>query len=266
MNIQTIPREQKSVKKSFYPKLDAFLSLDYPNIELKLLGYYLDALGYPSMVETFRGGADLHVRTASGIFGKQESAVTDIERQTGKTLNFSIVYGGGMPTLLRQGVASDPKQALDILRKFHSAWPGIGWQTKRQKANHGTLAWWIDKRLVERGYITTLWGRHLHPRSDHAALNALVQGCAADLMKWALVNVHRELQQRKMKSHLVVTVHDNAVLDCAASELEFLAEHVPDWMTYKEVQNIVPIRPAPEVSYDSWADLKAWERTIPRVA
>lgn len=246
------------MKRAFRPKLDAFLSLDYPNIELKLLAYYLTTLGFPSMAEAFRGGADLHVRTASGVYGIDEADVTDAQRQTGKRLNFSIVYGGGMPTLIRQGVASDANEALQLLRGFHGAWPGIGWQRKNAEAAHGTMAWHIQRRISQRGYIATLWGRHLRPAGAHKALNALVQGCAADLMKWALNNVHRKLKEGGFKSHLVLTVHDNAMLDCVDRELGELAEVVPGWMTYDPVEAVVPITPDPEVSWETWADLTKW--------
>jgi DNA polymerase-1 len=258
MNIQTIPRDQKDVKRSFRPKLDAFLSLDYPNIELKLLAWYLDSLGYPSMGEAFRNGLDLHIATAAGIYGLPFDEVTDAQRQVGKRLNFSIVYGGGIPTLVRQGVAADATEALELLRGFHGAWPGIGWQRKHVEAPHGTMSWHIQNRLKERGYITTLWGRHLRPQESHKALNALVQGCAADLMEWALINVDDHLKELGMKSHLVLTVHDNAMLDCAEDELDALVSLVPGWMTYDLVEKVVPISPEPEVSFDTWADLKKW--------
>lgn len=259
MNVQNIPREDKVVKAAFVPKLDAFFFADYPNIELKLLAYYLDALGHPSMAQAFRDGADLHVRTAAGVYGVSEDAINDKQRQTGKRLNFSIVYGGGIPTLIEQGVARDGKEALDLLRGFHGAWPGIGWSSKVRKADPGTLMSLIEAKVSERGYITTLWGRHLHPRSMHSALNALIQGCAADLMKWALVRTHHGIRDAGLESHLVNVVHDEVMIDARIPELPWLAANVPDLMTYDPVQAIVPIRPEPDVSYTTWADKAPYE-------
>lgn len=261
MNVQNIPREDKSVKGAFRPKLDALFFADYPNIELKLLAYYLDAIGHPSMADYFRNDPDpdLHIRTASGMYGVPIGEVTDDQRQKGKTLNFSIVYGGGIPTLLKQGAAADAHEALNMLRAFHGAWPGIGWESKRQSAAPDTLMGHIKRRVESRGYVTTLWGRHLHPRSLHSSLNALIQGCAADLMKWALIEVHRWTRQEKLTSHIINTVHDELQMDALKSELPLLAMKVPDLMTYAPVQLIVPIRPEPDVSYTTWSNKEAYE-------
>lgn len=262
MNVQNIPRDDKVVKQAFVPKLDAFLFADYPNIEAKLLAYYLERIGFPSMADFFREDplGDLHVKTASMMYGIPESEVTDVERQPAKRCNFSIIYGGGIPTLIDQGVAKDAKEAVSILKRYHGAWPGIGWHSKREPAAPHTLNGRIiatvkaRKTATEPGYITTLWGRHLHPRSEHSALNALVQGCAADLLKWALVNIHRFTVENDLRSHLVNQVHDEVMLDVTEDELPLLAYEVPGLMTYEPVNKLVPIRPDPEVSYTTWAD------------
>ncbi len=257
MNFQNIPRDDKSVKQAFIPKNDAFLFADYPNIELKLLALYLDNRGWPSMKDTFLAGEDLHRRTAAGLFGNDYDKVTDKERQVGKRLNFSIVYGGGMPTLMRQ-LGCTPAEALDLLRAYHSTWPGIGWESKRRDAEPGTLIHGIKQRLAERGYITTLYGRHLHPRSLHSALNALCQGCAADLMKWAMTNTSRELRLGGYRSHIVNMVHDELILDALGEELPRLAANLPDWMTDPRIEAVVPIKPECEVSYTTWADKETY--------
>lgn len=255
MNIQNIPRSDKTIKTAFVPKLDAFMFCDYPSIELKILAWYLDSMGWASMAEKFRAGADLHRASAAGIFGIPEDAVTDEQRQVGKVLNFSVCYGGGTRTLIRQGVARDYPEAMTILRAFHSTWPGIGWETKRQPAVPGTLIHAIKHRMAQRGYITTLYGRRLHPLEMHAALNRLCQGCAADLMKWAMVRVYDGLRESGYKSHMVNTVHDEIMLDCADAEVtDNLHEDVPNWMTDPMLEDVVPIKPGVEVSRTTWAD------------
>lgn len=256
LNVQNIPRKDTTVKGAFKPKLDALFFCDYPNIELKLLAWYLDNIGHPSMADFFRDdpGGDLHIVTAAGVYNKPLSQVTEEERQVGKTLNFSIVYGGGTPTLIKQGVAADFSEALDMLRQFHTTWPGIGWATKSRPASEGTFAWHIAKRMAERGYISTLWGRHLHPRSPHSSINALCQGCAADLIKWAMIQVHEWMEKEGLVSHMVNMVHDDLMLDAVEYELPQLARVVPDLMTYKLIQDVVPIRPEPEVSFTTWAE------------
>lgn len=259
MNIQTMPRKDKVVKAAFVPKLDAFMAFDYPNIELKLLAFYLESVGWPSMADVFRAGADLHLETAAGVLGKPADTLTDAERQDyGKVPNFSIVYGGGMPTIMSQLNFTAP-EALAFLRAYHAKWPGIGWESKRRPADHGTLVAGIKERVNTRGYITTLYGRHLHPRSMHSALNALCQGCAADLIKWAMVQVDDSLKYHGMRSHIANMVHDDLLLDCVAEEIPALAASVPQWMTDPRIQAVVPIVPEPEISFTNWAEMAPYQ-------
>ena len=231
MNLQTIPRKDKTIKRAFVPKLDYLVFADYPNIEMKVLAFYLDSIGYPSMKEAFHRGEDLYVTTAAGIYGIDQGAVADEQRQVGKVLNLSITYGGGMPTIMEQLNYSAP-EALNVLKKFHGTWPGIGWNTKRNPAPAHTLIGMILRQVKERatadepGYVRTLWGRHLHPKADHAALNNLCQGCAADLMKWAMVEAHRKLAG--MDSHIVNMVHDELVLDVTSAELSLVCSELPE--------------------------------------
>lgn len=241
MNIQNIPRKDKVVKASFKPKQDAFLFFDYSQIELVLLAYYMAAIGDTSMVEAICSGKDLHVESAKGALNK--SSVTEEERQVvGKTLNYSMVYGGGRPTLMRQLGITFP-EADSLLSNYHARWPGI----KMVQAA-------IESRIKERGYITTLWGRHLHPESQHKALNALVQGCAADLMKVGLLKVHKHLQEQETQAHLVLTIHDELVLDSTEAEIPSLAVAVPSLMDYAPVSEVVPIQVECEISRTTWAE------------
>jgi DNA polymerase I-like protein with 3'-5' exonuclease and polymerase domains len=94
----------------------------------------------------------------------------------------------------------------------------------------------------------------------HSALNALCQGCAADLLKWGMVRTHAGLTDSFYRSHLVNTVHDELMLDCTLDELADLAIKLPDWMTDARIDSVVPIRPECEVSYTSWADKEPYGR------
>ncbi len=259
VNIQTLPRGDKVVKAAFVPKFEggAFILADYPNIELKLLAFYLESIGFPSMGKVFREGADLHTQTAAGILGIPYDQVADEQRQIGKKLNFSIVYGGGVPTLIAQ-LGLTPADALELLRSYHATWPGIGWDSKRRPADAGTLIATIKARIAERGYITTLYGRHLHPKAMHAALNNLCQGCAADLMKWAMVRTYDALQEGGFQSHIINMVHDELVLDCHPDEVDAVAALLPEWMTDDRIEAVVPIKPSCDVSYTTLADKTAY--------
>ncbi len=243
MNYQNIPRSDKVVKQAFVPKLDALLLCDYDSIELRLLAFYMASVGDDTMVKAIlagdAGGDDLHTISAKGAL-LLSGAITDEQRQIGKVLNYSIVYGGGAPTLMRQlGISF--QEAKTILEAYHDKWPGI---RVLQRA--------IEIRLAERGYITTLWGRHLHPESTHTVLNRIVSGSAADLMRSALVKLDDAMLG--MDSHMVSVIHDEVIFDCVEGELPWLAENVPVLMQDERVQSVIPIEVAVEVSRTTWAE------------
>lgn len=252
MNLQTIPRKDKVIKRAFIPKLDALVYFDYEQIELRLLAYYMAVLGDPSMREVLISGEDLHSESAKGAF-RLSREPNDAERQLGKNLNFSMVYGGGRPAVLRylNQFYDGKKQASwgeaeKVLSNFHARWPGIAIVTAT-----------IDAELDKKGYIRTLFGRQLHPESRHKALNALVQGCAADLMRNALVTVDENLAGSE--SHLVNVVHDEIQIDARENEIPDLVEYVPQWMDYAEVSEVVPIGTSVEISRTTWADKEEYD-------
>lgn len=220
---------------------------DYDQIELRLLAYYMAVLGETSMADAIIAGKDLHEESAIGAL-RLTTVPTDDERQVGKTLNFSLVYGGGTPTIMRQLGISFP-DARELLGNFHKRWPGIQ-----------VVQAVIDTEINRKGYIKTLFGRHLHPESQHKRLNALVQGCAADLMRNALVTVDAGLTKLEAKSHLINVVHDEIQLDVLDSEIEWLAGDVPQWMIYDEVHEIVPIDTSCEITRTTWADKEKYAR------
>ena len=160
------------------PKLDALLFFDYKQIEPRLLAFYLHSIGDTKLADTLNQGVDTYTAIVSGIYGRSE--VSDEERQTGKILFLSLMYGGGIGTVMRQFNVS-ASEAKRMVEQFHRAWPGVR-----------LLQAAIASRLDKRGYITTLYGRHLHPESPHKAINALIQGCAADIMRNALIQVAKD--------------------------------------------------------------------------
>lgn len=240
MNVQNIPRDQKDVKRGFVPKLDAFLFFDYKAIEVRLLAYYLaKAIGDKSLADEINAGSDPHRITAQGLYGKDE--VSDKERQVGKTLNFSIIYGGGTPTIMRQ-LGVDFKEAKRLLTAYHNTRPGIKILTES-----------IGEILGTRGYIQNLYGRRLHVEESHKALNALIQGSAADLMRDAVVRVSKTLDQN-YASHIVNIIHDEIMLDTDRNEIVTLVNTIPTLMGNKEVERYVNIDTDCEISHTNWAD------------
>lgn len=245
MNFQNIPRSDKVVKAAFIPKLDAFMFFDYKQIEPRLLAFYLHSIGDTTLTDVLNTGVDTYTAIVRGIYRKED--LTDEERQTGKVLFLSLMYGGGIGTVMRQfGVAAP--QAKRMVDEFHSAWPGVR-----------LLAAAIEQRIARRGYITTLYGRHLHPESPHKAINALIQGCAADIMRHALIKVHNGLREDCLHAHMVSVIHDEIIIDAPMDELPILAEKVPQWMDCERVSKVVPIFVDIEWSTTTWADKQPYQ-------
>lgn len=250
MNFQNIPRSDKTVKRGIVPKLDALLFFDYKNIEPRLLAYYLAMLGDKSLANVFERGEDIYVALARPALAIYDRDLTDEERQVGKVLYLSICYGGGAPTVMRQLNVSFP-EARGILDSFHENMPGVRLLQRS-----------IEVRLQERGYITTLFGRHLRPLEDRKALNALIQGCAADLMRSALVKVHRGLGEQACTSHMISVIHDEIILDAIDAEVPRLVELVPGWMRDERVHTVVPILVDCEISRTTWADKTEYREEV----
>lgn len=228
---------------------------DYSQIEYRLLAYYLAAvLDDHTMAENFKRGIDPHSATARLMLGLPADAeLTDAQRQVGKVGNFSIMYAGGVPTIMRQ-LGCDEDRAKELLRALRSSMPGI-------KALNDE----IRETYRKRGHIKSIAGRHLsvdpavaeargQHRAEAALLNYLIQGSAAELMRDALIKVHKYLHDSRCSSHMVNVVHDEIQFDVLSAELPLLVEHVPDLMGNELVEQYVPIEVDMEISETSWAD------------
>jgi DNA polymerase-1 len=244
MNVQNIPRSQKDVKRAFVPKLDACLFFDYKAIEVRLLAYYLAAaINDHSLANEINDGSDPHAVTARGLYNTD--SITDEQRQVGKTLNFSIIYGGGARTIMSQ---LDVKytEARRLLKAYHTTRPGIALLNDN-----------IAATLEHKKYIKSLYGRRLHSTENHKALNALIQGSAADLMRDSVVRVTR-LLDAKYATHIVNIVHDEIILDATTSEISTLVNTIPTLMGNKTVERFVSIETDCEISTTNWADKEAY--------
>jgi DNA polymerase-1 len=244
MNVQNIPRSQKDVKRAFVPKLDAFLFFDYKAIEVRLLAYYLAAaINDHSLANEINDGSDPHAVTARGLYNTD--SITDEQRQVGKTLNFSIIYGGGARTIMSQ---LDVKytEARRLLKAYHTTRPGIALLNDN-----------IAATLDHKNYIKSLYGRRLHITENHKALNALIQGSAADLMRDSVVRVTR-LLDAKYATHIVNIVHDEIILDATTSEISSLVNIIPTLMGNKTVERFVSIETDCEISTTNWAEKEAY--------
>ena len=220
-NLQNIPirtEEGRRIRRAFVAAPGTrLLSADYSQVELRLMA---QLSGDAALIEAFRSGEDVHRRTAALVFGVAPGAVTAGMRAQAKTINFGIIYGMGAPRLARQ-IGIPQKEAAAFIEQYFKVFAGV-------RA-------WLDKtreQALREGLVTTLTGRRrvmvgldsADPRELAGAMNAAVntplQGTAADLIKIAMVRLHRELLGRGLRTRMLLQVHDELVLEVPEGEVE----------------------------------------------
>jgi len=226
-NLQNIPiREERGreIRKAFVPEDGyIFFSADYSQIELRLMAHLSRD---KNMIADFQSGNDIHAATASKIFGVDIKDVTREMRARAKTANFGIIYGisaFGLSERLTIG----RKEAKELIDGYFDSYPGV-----RKYMDES-----INKAR-EKGYVTTMFGRRRYVRDIHSrnqvvrgnaernAINAPLQGTAADIIKIAMVRIHEKFKARKYKSKMILQVHDELIFEVYESELEDVRELV----------------------------------------
>ena len=253
-NLQNIPirtEEGREIRKAFIPrdKDHILLAADYSQIELRILAHYSEDKG---LIEAFKRGEDIHSRTAAEVFGVPIDQVTSEQRRTAKTCNFAIIYGVTAFGLSQQtGLSREASQ--QFIDTYFARYPGIRGYIESTK-----------KFAVENGYVTTLFNRRRYlpeikdknfsVRSSAArtAINTPIQGTAADIIKLAMIRIHKDLEG--LKSKMVLQVHDELVLDVLKSELDQVQAIVKSGME-KAAKLKVPLV-ADIGSADNWLDAK----------
>ena len=217
-NISVRDEEGKLIRKAFYYPDDdiEILSLDYSQIELRVLS---SLSGCKALQEIFKSGEDIHAATAKKIFNLSEEP-TALQRRRAKTVNFGIVYGisdWGLAEQLEIG----PKEAKQIITSFYQSFPEIG-----------TFFQGIIADATKNGYVSTMLGRRRYLREIHdsnyqvrefakrAAMNAPIQGTAADLIKLAMISVSKALRDGGYKSKMVLQIHDELIIKVYKGEKE----------------------------------------------
>ena len=219
-NLQNIPirRERgQEIRKSFVPRNSQYrlLSADYSQIELRIIA----ALSRePGLLEAFKTGVDVHTATAAKVYGVFLELVTPEMRRKAKMVNYGIAYGISAFGL-SQRLGIPRKEALGIIDEYFKQFPGI------RKYMDDTMAF-----ARERGYVETVTGRRRYIRdirssnntvrsaAERNAINAPIQGSAADMIKLAMINIHRELARRNLKTRMLLQVHDELVFDLHTDE------------------------------------------------
>ena len=231
-NLQNIPVRDdmgRRIRKAFIPSDDdhLLLSADYSQVELRLMAHLS---GDESLIAAFEHGEDIHAATAAKLFNKTLDEVTSEERRRAKTANFGIIYGISAFGL-SQRLEIPRKEAKEIIDGYFASYPGV----KRYMDN-------VVEKAKEEGFVSTIFGRrrYLNDIASHNAIarglaerhavNAPLQGSAADIMKIAMINVHRRFAAEGIRSRVILQVHDELVVDMLRSEQERVTAIVTECM------------------------------------
>ncbi|BAF60157.1 DNA polymerase I - 3'-5' exonuclease and polymerase domains [Pelotomaculum thermopropionicum SI] len=227
-NLQNIPIRLEAgrlIRKVFIPGRpeNLLLTADYSQIELRVLAHIS---GDPALIKAFKNGEDIHTRTAAEIFAVRPEEVTREMRTRAKAVNFGIVYG-----LSDFGLARDIKvsrqEARRYIENYFARYAGVKDYIER-----------IIREARQKGYVTTLLNRRrylpdlfspnrtIRSFGERTAMNTPIQGSAADIIKLAMVNIHRELAEHGLKAKMILQVHDELIFDAPAVEIDQLKDLV----------------------------------------
>ncbi len=220
-NLQNIPVRMelgRLIRKVFVPKEGCvFVDADYSQIELRILAH---CSGDEQLISAYKNAQDIHRMTASQVFDTPFDEVTDLQRRNAKAVNFGIVYGISSFGL-SQDLSITRKEAAQYIENYFQTYPGI-------KA-------FLDDSVAhakEKGYVSTLYGRRRpvpelkssnfmqRGFGERVAMNAPIQGTAADVIKIAMIGVNGELARRNLRSRLILQVHDELLIEACEDELE----------------------------------------------
>ena len=230
-NLQNIPirtEDGRRIRQAFEPsKGNKFISADYSQIELRVMAHMSKDEG---LLEAFREGQDVHSKTASEVFDVGIKDVTSDLRRNAKAINFGLIYGISAFGLGKQlGISRN--LAAEYMAMYFEKYPDV----KKYMESTKEFA-------SQNGYVETLFGRRLYLRdinatnamrrqaSERAAINAPVQGTAADIMKIAMINMHKAIKTQKSKAKLILQVHDELILDTPKDEIDKIVSLVTDSM------------------------------------
>ncbi len=252
-NISARDEEGKKVRKAFYYDDDNYLlSLDYHQIELRILA---ELSGCSLYQEVFRENRDVHEETARRLFKVPEGeAVSSELRRRAKAINFAIIYGTTAFGLAEQ-IGCSPKEASQVIESFYATYPEIK-EYLNKTIEHAQKKGYVETILGRRRYLRDLTDPSYMKReaAKRAALNAPVQGSAADLIKTAMLSISSFLEKGGYKTKMVLQIHDELIFKGPKKELETLRPVLSDLMT-KALTLTVPLTVDGKIA-KSWYELK----------
>ena len=221
-NLQNIPirtERGRLIRKAFIPrdKNHVILAADYSQVELRIIAALSKDEG---MIEAFKNGLDIHAATASKVFNVALEDVTRDQRSKAKAVNFGIAYGQGAFGLA-ENLNISRTEAKEIIDNYFKEFPGIQ-EYKQMAIESAREKGYAETLLNRRRYLPDINSRNatVKAAAERNAINAPIQGSAADIIKLAMINIHRLFTQRGFKSKMLLQVHDELVFDAEKTELE----------------------------------------------
>jgi DNA polymerase-1 len=231
-NLQNIPirtERGREVRKAFIPRDDehVILSADYSQIELRIIA---EISKDENMMEAFVNGLDIHTATAAKVYGIALEEVNSTQRRNAKAVNFGIIYGQSAFGL-SQNLGIPRKEAAEIIENYFNTYPNI------KKFMNDTMNF-----ARENGYVETIMGRRRYLRdinsanqtvrgfAERNAINAPIQGSAADMIKIAMIRIHQDIKDHKLGSKMTMQVHDELVFDVLINETGIMKEIITERM------------------------------------
>lgn len=231
-NLQNIPirtPEGARVREAFIPRDEnhVLLSADYSQIELRLIA---EMSADEAMLDAFQKNQDIHRATAAKVYGVLYEDVTSEQRRNAKTVNFSIIYGAGATNVAQQlGIKrTEAKELIDTYFLQYQGLKGYMEKTVEFARENG----YVKTLLGRRRYLRDIDSRNSLARSnaERVAINTPIQGTAADLIKVAMINIHKTLMEKKLKTKMILQVHDELVFDVPEEEVEIVQPIISDLM------------------------------------
>lgn len=232
-NLQNIPirtERGREVRKAFIPRHEnnVILSADYSQIELRLIA---ELSKDPNMMEAFTSGHDIHRATAARVYGLELEEVTSDQRRNAKAVNFGIIYGQSAFGL-SQSLAIPRKEAAEIIDQYFSQYAGIK-KYMSEVLDFAKENGYVETILKRRRYLRDINSANMTVRgfAERNAINAPIQGSAADLIKIAMLGIQKEITKQGLSGKMIMQVHDELVFDVPENEVEIFKEIIQTKMT-----------------------------------
>lgn len=231
-NLQNIPirtEEGRKIRKAFVTGAEEyeFFSADYSQVELRLMAHLSQT---PELIDAFRHDIDVHTATASKIYHVSLDEVTPEMRRRAKTANFGIIYGISAWGLAER-LHISRKEGKELIEGYFTLYPGVK-KYMEESVEKARKKAYVETLMGRRRYLRDINSRNAVVRgmAERNAINAPIQGSAADIIKMAMICIHRQIKEQGLKSRMIIQVHDELNFKCHKSEKEQLLQLVTDCM------------------------------------